>query len=167
MKLTTIIIIIFLMLLEVIYAKQDTLPANTTYLDYNSKTTELYFDFLRTFNSDFLMTYRPGFKIADKEIGINGGLLNSKIAIGTSVYLPLINQKEHERFGVTTTEGLEATVGFTITSGKTEIYIIPGVSYRIHIFEWIGSYMIASPGLQVWLGTTNYLAIALSIGVGL
>jgi hypothetical protein len=147
---------------------RDTLPANKTILLAESNT-ELSFDMARTFGSDFIVTYKPQLKQFDGAIkpALMGGIYNNKIALGINASSTIYGRYNEKRFGMSTTEGIEAAVGFILTSGKTELYIIPGVSYKVHAYEWIGNYLIIRPGLSLWLGTTNFMAINLNIGVGL
>ena len=152
---------------------KDTLPQGRT-IFLAEKNTELYFDIARSFDNDFIMTYKPdlltnkplGMPFGSR-VGIVGGILNSKIALGGLVSVPLCQPSNNKRFGIKTTEGLNATTVFILTSGKTEIYIIPGVEYSIHVYDYLKKYIIVNPGLSLWLGTTCYPVITLNIGVGL
>ena len=147
---------------------RDTLPANRVIL-LTESNSELYFDVLRTFNSDFIMTYKPHFKDFDGviKLAIMGGIYNNKIALGVVATGTIIGRYNEERFDYETTEGLEGSVGFMMTSGKTELYIIPGVCYKIHIYNTLFNYIIVSPGCSLWLGTTNSVVVNLNIGIGI
>jgi hypothetical protein len=165
---TIITIFIDLLMSAKCYSKTDTLPANRILLTAESNT-ELSFDMARTFGSDFIVTYKPRLKQFDGAIkpALMGGIYNNKIALGINATSTIYGRYNEKRFGMSTTEGIEAAVGFILTSGKTELYIIPGVYYKVHLYEWIGNYVIISPGLSLWLGTTNFMAINLNLGVGL
>ena len=147
---------------------RDTLPANRVIL-LTESNSELYFDVLRTFNSDFIMVYKPHFKDFDGVIkpALMGGIYNNKIALGVVATGTIIGRYNEERFDYETTEGLEGSVGFMMTSGKTELYIIPGVCYKIHIYNTLFNYLIVSPGVSLWLGTSNFMALNLNIGIGI